>query len=270
MPEISTSVSSSISYRKMGAGPAIVLLHGFPESGTLWQHIWHELCGSFTLIIPDFPGSGNSVLERETGMEDMAECVLAILDKESIETAVIAGHSMGGYVAFAFAGLYPARVAGLSLVHSVPMADDEERKNIRLRSIELIRNGGKNAFISQMVPNLFTTSFKRSNPEAVRQQVDEAMKMDESSLINFYNAMIARRDHTFVLRTADFPVQWIVGMEDNVIFYKKILELCNRSDINFVSFYRDCGHMSMVEAPKSLTSDIKAFAEYCYNSLTKS
>ena len=270
MPEISTPASTRVFYRKMGSGPAIVLLHGFPESGTLWQHIWHELCASFTVIIPDFPGSGNSLLEKGTNMADMAACIKMIMGEEHIDKAIIAGHSMGGYVAFAFAGLFPGRVAGLSLVHSIPLADDEERKNIRLKSIELIRNGGKNAFLSQMVPNLFSASFKRSNSLAVKQQVDEALKMTEDSLINFYKAMIMRRDHTFVLEAATFPVQWIIGSDDNVIYYKKILEQCNKSNINFVSFYRDCGHMSMVEAPKALSHDLKEFTDYCYNSLRTS
>ena len=75
MPEVKTPASAHVYYRKMGTGQAIVLLHGLPESGTLWQNIWHELCASFTLIIPDFPGSGNSILERQTSIADMAACV---------------------------------------------------------------------------------------------------------------------------------------------------------------------------------------------------
>ncbi len=269
MPEINTAVSPRVFYRKMGTGPVVVLLHGFPESGTLWQNIWHELCASFTLIIPDFPGSGNSVLERATSIADMAVCVKDILDDEQIDTAVIAGHSMGGYVAFAFAGLYPSTLAGLSLVHSIPLADDDEKKKTRLKAIELIRNGGKNAFISQMIPNLFSPAFKQSKPLAVKVQVDEALKMDDDSLVNFYEAMMDRTDHTFVLEKANYPVQWVIGAEDNVIYYKKILEQCNKSNINFVSFYRDCGHMSMIEAPQNLAYDLKEFAEYCYNPRSK-
>ncbi len=269
MPEVKTPASAHVYYRKMGTGQAIVLLHGLPESGTLWQNIWHELCASFTLIIPDFPGSGNSILERQTSIADMAACVKTILDNEEIEKALIVGHSMGGYVAFAFAGLYPGCVAGLSLVHSTPVADDEEKKKTRLKAIELIRNGAKNAFISQMVPNLFSADFKQSNPLAVKQQVDEALKMEHNGLINFYEAMIERADHTFVLEKATYPVQWIIGADDNVIYYKKILEQCNKSNINFVSFYRNCGHMSMIEAPGNLAYDLKEFADYCYNPVSK-
>ena len=264
MPVISTEASSSVYYRKMGAGPALVLLHGFPESGTLWQNIWDELSRSYTLIIPDFPGSGNSVLDRETSVVDMAECVNAIMYNEAIDAAIIAGHSMGGYVAFAFAALYPHKVKGLSLVHSTSEADSPEKINTRLKSIELIRKGAKSTFISHMIPNLFSATFNLSDPSLVKAQVEEAMKMSDDGMVNFYNAMISRQNNTDVLHTAVFPVQWIIGADDTVIPYKKILELCYKVNINFVSFYQNCGHMSMIEEPQKLTDDLILFIKYCY------
>jgi len=264
MPEISTAISSRLYYRKMGAGPALFLLHGFPESSALWRKVWDEISVSFTLFIPDFPGSGNSVLERETSIADMADCVKAIMDHEAIDKAVIAGHSMGGYVGFAFADKYPERVMGLSLVHSTPLADDEEKKTVRRKAIEVIRKGGKKAFICQMIPNLFSTDFKQSDPLAVKNQVDMGLEMNDNGIINFYEAMIARQDTTNVLENAIFPVQWIIGIDDNVIYYKRILEQCCKSGTNFVSFYNKCGHMSMIERPEKLASDLSAFVNYCY------
>lgn len=270
MPEVSTPVSSYIFYRKMGAGPALVLLHGFPESGTLWQNTWDDLSRQYTLIIPDFPGSGESTLEKETSISDMAECVNAILDKEGINSAVIAGHSMGGYVAFAFAELYPNKIRGLSLVHSTSEPDDEEKIKIRVKSIELMQRGAKNAFINQMVPNLFSAAFKQSNPLDVKAQIDQALEMDEVSMVNFYKAMMSRADKTNVLKKAVFPVQWIIGADDNIIYFKKILSLCYKSGINFVSFYNNCGHMSMIELPQMFVNDLKLFVDYSYFCSNKS
>ena len=263
MDQSTDTISTSINYRKMGTGPVVVLLHGFPESGTLWKNIWDDLAASCTLIIPDLPGSGNTKLEGDTGLDEMATQVKTILDKEGIDKAVVAGHSMGGYVAFAFADMYPACVSGLSLIHSTPLADDDERKKIRVKSIDLIRKGGKDLFISQMVPNLFGDTFKLSHPEVVKEMIGEALKMTDDSMINYYNAMMQRPDRTKVLDWAFFPVQWIIGMHDNIISYKKILEQCYRSGINFVSFYNNCGHMSMFEAPEQLTIDLQRFIHYC-------
>ena len=264
MPEISTAISSRLFYRKMGSGPAVVLLHGFPESGTLWRLIWDDLSAEYTLIIPDFPGSGNSSLDKETTIDEMAECVRSVLDAEGIAHAVIAGHSMGGYTAFAFARLYPGMVAGLSAIHSSATTDDEEKKKNRLKAISLIERGAKKPFISEMVPNLFSEAFKQTFPMMVEEQVAESLKMDVAGMVNFYKAMISRKNQTDMLPDAVFPVQWVVGMEDNVISYKRILEQSYVSAINFVTFYRDCAHMSMMEAPVRLSKDLKIFIDYCF------
>jgi len=267
MPEIKTQISPQLYYRKMGTGPAVVLLHGFPESNHIWSAVWDDLCEQFTLIIPDFPGSGESELEKETSIYDMADCIAEILDNEKIEKAVIAGHSMGGYVGLAFAEKYPGKVIGLSLVHSTTEADDEEKKNTRLKAIELIRKGGKNAFIRQIIANLFSPHFKQAHPEIVEQQTEEALEMEEKSLINYYFAMIGRKDQSFWLKNTSIPVQWIIGMEDNLIYYKKILEQSAKSGINFVTFYNNCGHMSMLEDPNKLINDLKEFINYSYESV---
>jgi pimeloyl-ACP methyl ester carboxylesterase len=263
MPEISTSVSSKVHYRKYGSGPAMVLIHGFPEDGGLWDRITDALSRSFTVLIPDLPGSGGSVLEQETSIVQMASVIKEILDQEQILAAVLAGHSMGGYVALAFARLYPDCVSGISLVHSMPVADDEEKKKMRLKSTQLIRNGGREVFLNQMVPNLFSTAFKQNNPEIVSDSIAKALKTNAGSLINYYDAMRLREDSRDVVQSAAFPFQWIMGLHDNVMDYKKILIEVHRSAINFVTFYHDSGHMSMVEQLGDLAADLNVFGKYC-------
>ena len=252
-------------YRKMGAGPAVILIHGFPECSTLWRNIWDDLAKKYTLIIPDLPGTGGTPLTGSITIPEMAEGIKLIMDKEGIDRAIIAGHSMGGYISFAFADLFPGRVAGLVLVHSTPAADDAEKKNLRLRSIELVKNGGKDVFLENMVPNLFSPAFKQSHPAIVKDLIDEALKMNTESIVNFYTAMMEREDTSAVLRSADFPVQWVIGLDDNLLPYKKILAFCHTSPVNFVTFYRNCGHMSMLEVPDQLAADMDSFINYTYN-----
>ena len=264
MPDIFQSEFQNIFYRKTGSGPVLVLIHGFPSDGGIWSGIWDELSANFTLILPDLPGSGGSPLKEKKGLTEMAGSIHSVLTHEGISKAVIAGHSMGGYVASAFSALYPDMVAGISFIHSTPVSDDAEKKKMRQKSIELINNGGKEIFIRQMIPNLFSANFKQLHPEVVQQQIDKSLGMPEESLINFYDAMINRADHTETIKKAGFPVQWILGLEDNIIFYKKILELCYKSEINFVTFKNNCGHMSMLESPGSLVTDLKEFVIYCF------
>lgn len=263
---LSTEKFSSLHYLRYGQGFPIVLIHGFPESGTLWNNLGKMLAEHFTLIVPDLPGAGSSRTTSEhLSMEDMAEVIAAILQREGFPGAVIAGHSMGGYVALAMAALYPHLIKGLSLVHSTAKADSEEKIQTRLKSIQLIRKGGKEAFVKGMIPNLFSEQFRQRNPDVIAEQIDRAMDMDGDSMISFYNAMIKRADHTNSLMKLPFPVQWIVGAKDALIPLKDALAQCHGADVNFVSLYEDCGHMSMLEAPDALANDLAVFADYCYN-----
>ena len=60
-------------------------------------------------------------------MEDYAEAILKIIDKEGIKQCALIGHSMGGYITLAFAEKYPERLNGFGLFHSAAMADNEEK-----------------------------------------------------------------------------------------------------------------------------------------------
>ena len=116
-----------------------------------------------------------------------------------------------------------------------------------------------------MVPNLFSPAFKQTDPLIVKAQIEDSLQMEDKGMINFYDAMIKRRDNSDILGTATFPIQWICGMDDVVIPYKKILGKYHNSDINFVNFYNNCGHMSMLEAPGKLVSDLVEFIRYSYH-----
>lgn len=264
MQEISTSFSPRFFYRKMGKGPVAVLLHGFPESGTLWRNIWTGLSGGYTLIVPDLPGAGDSTLSGSASIAQMAAGVKDILDKEQIEKAVIIGHSMGGYVALAFADMFPGSVAGLTLVHSTTAADDEEKKKTRQKVIDFVQKGNKTAFLEQMVPGLFAQEYAAKERQKVQEQVDSALLMSTEGLVNFYKAMMERPERTAVLKNARYPVQWIIGAKDALMAPSKLIGFAYTAQVNFIAYYTDCGHMSMVEMPDELENDINEFLNYCY------
>jgi pimeloyl-ACP methyl ester carboxylesterase len=177
MPNLDTSIAPAVNYHMVGKGPALVLLHGFPESSAIWQPIGAFLSQWYTVIMPDMPGVGATPYLQPASIADMAIIVKEILEELDIPKAVIYGHSMGGYIALAFAHQFPECVAGLSLIHSTPEADNEEKIINRRRVMEIIRNGGKSAFIEQMIPNLFATSYVARCPEII-QNGDGSVKND--------------------------------------------------------------------------------------------
>jgi pimeloyl-ACP methyl ester carboxylesterase len=255
-------------YTITGSGQPLVLLHGFPNDSSAWNDIVPALSAGYRIILPDLPGAGKSPLPQEPlTMSYMAAAVIGILDKEGIDKAVIAGHSMGGYTAMQIAAMAPDRIKGLSLIHSLASADSEEKKANRRKAIALIRKGDKEKemFLKGMAQNLFAQAFAERKPGAVKEVIQNGLKLSGATLIAFYEAIMGRADHRSLLAGIKYPVQWIVGEEDTATPMKEALEQCHLAPVNDLCLYRNCGHMSMIEMPEKLESDLKKFLAFVYS-----
>ncbi len=262
--EISTSTCKSLSYYVQGSGHAIVFVHGFPEDASVWYQLMDGLSEECTCIAIDLPGAGRSQLsDVELTIDNMAENIKEVLDQEHVEDAIIIGHSMGGYVALAFADLFPERLKALAMVHSTAAADTEEKKTIRRKAISIIEKGGKDAFVKQMVPNLLSDIYKSSHEKEFDQFINNCLKLESCSLVAFYNAMINRKDRSNILLGKDFPLLWIIGKDDTITSIDTVKQHCVAANVNFVYIYSDCAHVSMLEQPVKLKQDISHFLRYC-------
>ena len=93
-----------LAYERRGTGAPLVLLHGYPLDHHLWDDVAPLLEDTFDVILPDLRGfGGSSTVDSFYTMEDMASDIAALLDQLGIQKAAVVGHSMGGYVALAFA-----------------------------------------------------------------------------------------------------------------------------------------------------------------------
>jgi pimeloyl-ACP methyl ester carboxylesterase len=254
---------SEISYRIKGQGKSLVLLHGFAEDSA----IWNDLIGSkefptnYSIILPDIPGSGKSELLTGTdiSISTYAECLKAILDKEGITECTLIGHSMGGYIALAFAEKYGSMLNRLGLFHSSAFADDEEKKAARRKAIEFIKDNGPLAFLKTSLPGLFTDGFKQNHPEVVEALIERGKSFTGEALIQYYNAMINRPDTTEVLKTFPHSILFIIGEKDIAIPFQASLKQCHLPKISDVNILSDVGHMGMLEATDKCACIITTF-----------
>jgi pimeloyl-ACP methyl ester carboxylesterase len=239
--------NKKLSYALYGSGAPVVLLHGFAEDHEVWKNQVAVLEKIYTVIVPDLPGSGASDKLDETSMESMAESVKSILENEKIDQIALIGHSMGGYVALAFAEKYPQFLKGLGLFHSTAFPDTEEKKETRRKSIEFIEKNGAFLFIKQTTPNLFTENYKSKNSDKVVTFIEHLKDFDPESLVAYYHAMIARPDRTLILKNFSKPVLLIIGKNDNAVPYKDSLALSHLSSTTYVTILEHSAHMGMME-----------------------
>jgi len=251
--------SSSISYRSIGKGKPVVLLHGFGEDGEIWDQQVEYLKEHFHLIVPDLPGSGKSQMlsgDSEVGMEDYAEIVKVILDEEKIKECIMLGHSLGGYITLAFAEKYPSSLNAFGVVHSSAFADSEEKKAARRKSIEFIKNNGAYEFLKTSIPGLFKGSDGSEPSDAL---VEKGRAFTPDALIQYYQAMIARPDRTEILKTFTGRILFIIGEFDNAVPFQQSLQQCYLPAVSDVHILRNSAHMGMLEETGKVNEIIAAF-----------
>jgi pimeloyl-ACP methyl ester carboxylesterase len=148
MGEYIQLTGSKIRYRITGQGHCVVLIHGYLENMEIWNDYANALSGQYRVLVLDLPGHGKSACNMESvPMDYMADCLKLLMDQLSIARAALVGHSMGGYMALSFAERYPERLAGLCLLHSTPNADSPDKRDARLREIDLVRAGRRGCFL---------------------------------------------------------------------------------------------------------------------------
>ncbi len=255
--------NKKICYRDEGAGKTVILLHGFAEDGRIWNSQADKLKERFRVIIPDFPGSGGSeMLKGETTMSNYADAVKVIVDIEikKGETAfTIIGHSMGGYIALAFAEKYPELINGIGLFHSTSYADDEQKKESRNKGIAFINKNGPEAFLKSTIPNLFSEKTKTESPELVAKLSELSKYFTAPVLIQYYEAMMKRPDRSHILKSFAKPIFFIQGVHDTAVPLQAGLEQSHISRVTYFKLLKHSGHMGMWEEKKLSTAFMEQF-----------
>ena len=240
--------NKKIFYRTEGIGKPIMLLHGFGEDETIWNRQINPLSEKYYLIIPDIPGSGQSeMLEGKCTMEDYAEVIKAIADKENVSQFSLIGHSMGGYITLAFAEKYPGLLNSFGLFHSSAFADDENKKDTRRKGIDFIQKNGSEAFLKTSVPNLFSEQTKKERPELINQLLTIGKNISAGALVQYYEAMILRPNRISVLKSFLKPILFIIGKYDNAVPLDISLQQCHLPSKAVIHILHHSGHMGMWE-----------------------
>ncbi|MFN2238862.1 MAG: alpha/beta fold hydrolase, partial [Thermoanaerobaculia bacterium] len=202
-------------WTEKGLGTPVVWIHGFPLSSRVYDA--QTSIEGVRHILPDLPGFGDSPApSAPLSIDDYAGGILAIMDEAGVRSAVVAGLSMGGYIALALARLAMERLCGLILIDTKETPDSEEARQGRMASIEKVEAEGTGPVIDGMLPKMLTEETARGRQETV----DEVRTIMESAspegVKAALRAMAERPDASAVLPRIEVPTLVVVGREDSI------------------------------------------------------
>ena len=249
--------NTKIAYSEIGKGTTVVLLHGFLENSTMWKSHIEALSKRNRVVCMDLLGHGQTdCLGYVHSMEDQADMVHHVLHELKIRKAVLIGHSMGGYVALAFAELYPEMVKGLVLMNSTSRADSEERKTNRDRAILAVKQN-YTTFIKMSIANLFSENNRERLSNEIELVRNEALKTPLQGIVAALEGMKTRNDREVILHFAIYPILLILGKQDPVLNYEENKTQIENTKVELVTF--NDGHMSHIENREELSEVLVSF-----------
>jgi 3-oxoadipate enol-lactonase len=243
-------------FKEFGSGLPIVFLHGYPLDHTIWLPLVNGLKSQARLILPDLRGHGKSPAPAgKYTMEAMAEDVLGLMDSLSIRKAVIAGHSMGGYVALAMAEGHPDRLQGLALIASHAYADPADKKKSRLEMVPLVKEQGIQPVLASMPERL------SYNKEVVNFCRKIILNANPQGVMGVLEGMAERLDRLDVLSAIKVPTMLIAGADDQIVSLETNRKTAAVMENPVYEEISGAGHMPMLEKPEETALVFRKFIE---------
>lgn len=245
----------------------VLWIHGFPLNNTMWDPQISGLADVARSIAPDLRGSGMSEPTATTPytMSLFAEDCLRLLDYLDAEgPVVVAGLSMGGYVALEVCRRAPERVLGLILAATKATPDSDAAKKARDASAQVAENEGVRPVIEGLLPKLLAPRTYRDDPELVDYLQSMMLSTTPEGMVGALAAMRDRPDSTTDLPEFEMPALVIHGKDDQLIptsEAKAMVLALPSAELVLVS---NAGHMVNLEQPEVFNEAVRSFLEQFY------
>jgi 3-oxoadipate enol-lactonase len=197
----------------------VLFLHAFPLNADMWLPQVSVAPAGWRMVALDYRGFGQSSPSEmpQTTMNELAGDAIDLLDRLEITEAVVAGCSMGGYVAFEMLESAPRYVKGLVLIDTRAGADTGEGKASRARMLETVEKRGAEAIAEEMTPKLLGVTTQRERPDLVKHIHHMIRAANPMAIKMAVIAMTNRKDMSPLISGIKVPTLIIAGVEDVLI-----------------------------------------------------
>lgn len=249
--------NTTIYYSDLGKGNAVLLVHGFLEDSFMWNDLTLHLKTRYRVISVDLLGHGKSECYGYVHtMEDQADMLFALISELRLRKISLIGHSMGGYIALAFAELFPDNVRSLILSNSSAQPDSDERKINRDRAIDVVKKNS-NAFIRMATQNLFDKDAHNLFADKIEAFTQQALKTPLQGIIAALEGMKIRIDREALLHFSPYPKLIIASENDTIIPLEDIKNQVEGAEVTFEII--PGGHVSTIEQESKIATIITSF-----------
>jgi pimeloyl-ACP methyl ester carboxylesterase len=244
-----------------GRAPALlVFLHAFPLEAAMWAPQLASVPAGWRAVALDLAGFGRSFpVPTSATIDDDARDVLALLDHLGADEAVVAGLSMGGYVAFGMLRVAPTRLRGLVLADTRPEADSDEARRSRGEMLTTLDRQGIPAVVEAMLPRLLGPTSREGRPDVVTRVRALGMQQTREGVKAAVHRLMTRPDSTPLLSAIRCPTLVIVGAEDAITSPEIARAMQGRIPGAQFAVVEGAGHLSSLEAPDAFNAALYGF-----------
>jgi 3-oxoadipate enol-lactonase len=250
----------AVAFEETGSGTPVVFLHAFPLSATMWAEARERLAQQHRVITIDARGFGRSrPVDGPLTMDQIADDAAAVLDHLRMPQVVVAGCSMGGYGALAFARRHPAKLRGLVLIDTRAAPDSDEGRAGRATLAAKVREHGPQAAADAMLPKLLGPTTHRDRAAVVARVRRWILEAKPEAIVSALQGLGARPDARPWLADIRVPCLIVRGEEDGISTDADVSEMERGIIGSRAVTIASAGHLVSLEAPERFHAIVDEF-----------